>query len=345
MSSHDALPFRPHFLLRGGHLQTVATALLRPPKISFPSHPTSVPLADGDALMLHDSIPESWQPGSPSLMIVHGLCGSHRASYMLRLSAAFLARGVRCFRLDMRGCGAAVDLATRVNHAGRSADILAALEEVAERTQSGPLWIVGISLGGNQLLKMLGEIGNGRLTPTPLTKQRINAAIAVAPPIDLQRCSRNMQRLTMRPYDRYFVRSLFTSIPQRVQSSAAFAALDLRSQPKTLWDLDNRLTAPLSGFASATDYYDQSSSLHQLGDNPYSTLVLAAKDDPIVPATCFHNVTWPANTVCDLAAGGGHVGFLASGTQRYWMDTRILQWFSRPHAPSRFALSGTGGHA
>lgn len=328
--------FRPHPLLRGGHLQTIATTWVRPPHFALPTEQFIVPLPDGDALVLHDT-PASPHfhvnqqavtgPERPNLLLVHGLCGSHQASYMLRLTLAFTARGVRCFRLDMRGCGAGSELASQVNHAGRSADIMMALEKVAHLAPQGPIWIVGVSLGGNQLLKLLGEIGRGDLQPSPQLRDRIQGAVAVAPPIDLLRCSKNMERYLMRPYNRFFVRNLFRSIPNKVRTSPEFARLDLRKPPKTLWELDQRVTAPLSGFASARDYYQQASACTVLAHNPIPTLVLAAQNDPIVPVDCFRNLPLPDNYTLETPRCGGHVAFFSRGPARFWMDHRITRWF------------------
>lgn len=347
-NAHSPSSFRPHPLLRGGHLQTIATTWVRPPHFALPTEQILVPLPDGDALVLHDtpaSLPSDLHPAtphdcanrqaihcgeSPNLLLVHGLCGSHQASYNVRLTLAFAARGVRCFRLDMRGCGAGSELASQVNHAGRSADILMALEKIAHLSPQGPIWIVGVSLGGNQLLKLLGEIGQGDLQPSAALRERIQSAVAVAPPIDLPRCSNNMERYLMRPYNRFFVRSLFRSIPNRVRTSPAFARLDLRKPPKTLWELDQRVTAPLSGFASARDYYQQASAYTVLAHNPIPTLVLAAQNDPIVPVDCFKDLRLPDNYTVETPRCGGHVAFFGRGPARFWLDHRITRWFFPP---------------
>lgn len=185
-------PFRPHPLIRGGHLQTFATTFIAPPASSLVSRADWIHLPDGDRIAIHDDCPPNWQTGDSSLLLIHGLGGCHQSSYMMLTAQRFHASGTRVFRLDMRGCGDSVNSATGLNHAGRSDDIFAAINHIHALTVAGPIWVAGISLGGNQLLKLLCELGSGRKPHTEAT-QRIERAAAVAAPIDLIRCSDQMQ--------------------------------------------------------------------------------------------------------------------------------------------------------
>ncbi|WP_164103612.1 YheT family hydrolase [Candidatus Laterigemmans baculatus] len=329
MPNFTPQPFRPHRVFRGGHLQTIAIAL-RPLTLAHDTEGATrhrVDLPDGDAIVLHDDCPPQWQPGDPSLLLIHGLCGSHAASYMRRLADRFNRRGVRSFRMDMRGCGAAESFARRLTHAGRSEDVLAAIESIAAITGAGPIWAIGVSLGGNQLLKGLGELGAGEASLGAAGERLVRAA-AVSPPVDLVRCSNHMQRLWMRPYNRYFIRALFSRIPSQVRASEAFRKIDLTRRPRTLRELDDRITAPLSNFASAEDYYRRSAAANFVANNKIETLVLAAADDPIVPIACFTHAEWPQSTHLEIPRGGGHVAFLARGNTRCWMDECLGDWFA-----------------
>lgn len=322
-------PFRPHRLFRGGHLQTIAITFQPPPMPRDSGGATlhRVDLPDGDAIVLHDDCPPAWQPGDPSLLLIHGLCGSHAAGYMRRLADRFNRRGVRAFRMDMRGCGAAHAFARRLTHAGRSEDVLAAIQHIAAITGKGPIWAIGVSLGGNQLLKGLGELGAGQVSIGE-ADSRLTRAAVVSPPIDLIRCSNHMQRLWMRPYNQYFIRALFQRIPPQVRASEAFRQIDLVRRPRTLRELDDRITAPLSNFASAEDYYRRSAATNWVAENRIETLVLAAADDPIVPVACFIEADWPQTTHLEIPPGGGHVAFLARGRSRCWMDECLGDWFA-----------------
>ena len=226
-------------------------------------------------------------------------------------------------------------MAANLTHAGRSDDILAALGAIAEQSRSGPIAAVGVSLGANQLLRAVGRIGAG-FDPTPDWFDRLIRIAAVAPPLDLLRCSDNMQRWLMRPYNYYFIRSLLARTPPRVQQREDYQRQVSAGRPKTLRELDDRFTAPLSGFADAAEYYAASSANQVVEHNPVPTLVLAAADDPIVPIGCFvdHKDQWPASTKLVVAKTGGHVGFVdRQGSS--WMDQLLNAWFdSSHHAPS-----------
>lgn len=328
--------FVPHRWIRGGHLQTILS--LRPPR-QRPLRPRLhwVPLDDGDVLALHDDAPPQWRPGDRSLVLVHGLCGCSQSPYMIRLTHRFLRLGVRVFRLEMRGCGVGRDRCVGITHAGRSGDCLAALGQVAALTQQGPIAAVGVSLGGNQMLLAAGRIGAG-LDAAPAWLERWDRLVAVSPPIDLARCSDNMQRPLLRGYNRYFIRHLMRRLPLRIRQSPELMRHCGKPWPRTLRQLDERITAPLSGFAGADDYYTRSSAIGVIDAINIPTLILTAQDDPIVPADCFTALAQRAAAHRPLrlliAPGGGHVGFLARGKDPFWMDTVIEQWCAERKAPA-----------
>ena len=323
--------FRPHPWIRGGHLQTIASLRIRAPSSLQPDR-VRVELDDGDALVLHDDLPAGWQPGDPSIVMFHGLCGCHQSGYMTRLAHRFHGLGVRAFRVDMRGCGAAAELARQLPHAGRSEDVIAALAEVARRTTSGPLGAVGVSLGGNQLLLALGRVGAGTMSK-PSWWPRLVRAAAVAPPIDLIACADQMQRWVLRPYNRYFIHQLLARVPMQVSLREDYQACIAGPRPRTLRQFDQQITAPLSGFADATDYYEQSSAKHVVSSNSIPTLVVAAADDPVVPVDCFETTSaaWSASAEVMVLRTGGHAGFIERGGGS-WLDRAIARWF-RPILP------------
>ena len=327
MNSFDPPPFRPHRLLRGGHLQTLAS-IGKTVELNLPTVRHEVEVSDGDSVVLHDDQPKAWRSGEPTLMLVHGLTGCHSAPYMLRLARRFFDRGIRVFRMDMRGCGAGIDAASQLTHAGRSADIVAALDAVANETNEGPLWATGISLSANQLLRASGRIGEGR-DDRPDWFDRLERIAAVAPPLDLIRCSKNMNRFSRRPYNRYFIHWLLQRVPSQVRLRADFQQAMSGPKPKTLWQLDDRFTAPLSGFKDASHYYTESSAKSAVRHNRVPTLVLASQDDPLVPIPCFtaDPGIWPATTQLMITKTGGHVGFIDRRGSS-WMDEVLASWFT-----------------
>ncbi|MDB4476581.1 alpha/beta fold hydrolase [Rhodopirellula sp.] len=327
MQEFEPPPFDPHPFFRGGHLQTIAaTCQISADRLNPIQH--RVPVSDGDSIVLHEDCPAGWVSGNQSILLVHGLSGCHAAPYMLRLAERFLQLGTRVFRMDMRGCGAARPLARNLAHAGRSDDVVAALDVIANKSADGPILAIGVSLGAGQLLRAVGRIGRGD-SKKPAWFERLERIAVVAPPLDLRRCSINLQRLWLRPYNYYFIRALLESVPPGVRERAEFQNAIIQRRPRTLWELDDRITAPLSGFDGARDYYDQASACRVANFNPVPTLVLTAADDPIVPVGCFADDPglWPSSTRLIITPTGGHMGFL-DRRRKCWIDEAVLSWFS-----------------
>lgn len=315
--------FRVHPFLFGGHLQTLATVA---PGRANGLSPTQirVPVSDGDSIMLHRDRPTD-RPRGDAVLLVHGLTGCHAAPYMIRLATRLTQAGVTVYRMDMRGFGAATALTKNLSHAGRSDDCLAALAVMADEVP-GKLFGVGVSLGGNQLLRGLGRIGRG-VDAAPGWIDRLGGIIAVSPPIDLLRCSDRMQRRRMRPYNRYFIRSLLRRIPPGVAARADFGDCIGGPRPRTLRELDERFTAPLSGFENAAEYYAWSSANRVTASIRVPALVVTSADDPIVPVGCFtddRNI-WSPSTQLIVTPRGGHVGFV-DWRRKCWMDDVVAQW-------------------
>jgi predicted alpha/beta-fold hydrolase len=321
-------PFVPNRWIAGGHLQSVLS-LSSKGLLPLKSACRWVELTDGDRLALIDDEPQGWQPGDASLLVIHGLCGCSEAPYMLRLASRFTSQGVRVFRLNLRGCGAGVGAANQITHAGRSGDVVSALEMVAKLTQQGPLSAVGVSLGGNQLLRAAGLVGQCHEHQAGQWRERLHRIAAVSPPIDLKRCSDNMERRLMRPYNRYFIRHLLERAPEALKSNPIIESAIL-NMPRTMRELDERVTAPLAGYENGIDYYRRTAAQPVIQEIQVPTLILSASDDPIVPVGCFApevRATWPDHVRLVITRGGGHVGFIGRGEQRHWMDGLLDRWF------------------
>jgi predicted alpha/beta-fold hydrolase len=321
--------FEPHRLYRGGHLQTILSINQRDtPELNSILH--TVAVSDGDFIALHEDRPADWKPEQGSMLMIHGLSGCHASPYMIRLAHRFYTAGIRVYRMDMRGVGAVAHLSRNVLHSGRHDDLVAALSEIAKQTVTGPMMALGVSLGGHQLLRMVSRIGSG-LDPAPPWFDRLVRIATVAPPFNLPRCSENMQRLSRRIYNLYFIRNLIAQTPPLVRERDEYQRLIAGRRPRTLVELDERMTAPLSGFDSALDYY-RKCSVHDIAiQNPVETLVLVAADDPIVPVSNFTGaeLQWPDTTTLHVVPTGGHAGFI-DRDRNSWMDLAIARWFDRP---------------
>ena len=325
MKSFQPMPFRSSRVIRGGHLQTILS-IRKESASGLEPRKHIVEVSDGDRIVLHEDSTDDLGVDSPCVLFVHGLSGCHSSPYMERFARRFLARGYRVFRIDMRGCGAGSDLATHLTHAGRSQDLLDALTHIANQYPASELSAAGISLGGAQLLRAVGRIGAG-LQEAPDWFSRLNKIAAVAPPVDLLRCSDHMRKLRLRLYNYYFIRSLLKRLPKRLWDNESFQREMRLPPPRTLRELDDRFTAPLSGFRDAMDYYQQS-SCNQVTQHIFiPTLVLASKDDPIVPMGSYldNSSQWSPSTQLLLTESGGHAGYIGPRST-CWMDAVIEQW-------------------
>jgi predicted alpha/beta-fold hydrolase len=311
--------FRPHPLVRGGHLQTIVASYWPGGPRDYLSTLLPVALPDGDVLAVHDDGPDS---GWPGVLLVHGLAGCHQSGYMVRCSAKLRSRGMRVFRMDLRGCGAGFSLAKQPLHAGRSEDVAAVLGELGRRCPGMPIHMVGFSMGGNIVLKLAGEMGDA-------APPHLASVMAVAPPIDLAACCQNIQRGLNRAYDRRFVRALLCEVRRREAQSPDTTQPAFTAVPRQLMEFDAVYTAPRSGFNSVEHYYASASSgsvLHRIG---VPTLIVAAASDPIVPVSLFERASYSSRTETVIAPCGGHLGFIAArGTDPdcRWLDWRVVDW-------------------
>lgn len=314
--------FHPHPLVRGGHLQTLCGFYL--PAVVLPERAERhhVVLDDRDTLVLHDDWPESWRDGGPTAMLIHGLAGCHRSAYLQRIAAKLVARGVRTFRMDMRGCGAGEGLARGPTHCGRSGDAAAALERIAQLCPDSPTVLVGFSLGGAIALNLVAELGDARCG-------NLAAVLAVCPPVDLPANSIHFERWIARLYDHFFARRLWRQVLRRAERFPDARPVDLSRRPRRLRQVDEWVTAPLGGFASADEYYRLASAGPKLTRVEVPTVILAAEDDPVVPAELLRRFDTSATVRIVITPSGGHLGYIGrpNGDPDYrWLDWRVVDW-------------------
>jgi predicted alpha/beta-fold hydrolase len=259
---------------------------------------------------------------------------------MRRIAQKLNRRGVRTFRMDLRGCGAGLGLARLPYHSGRSADAKAALQKIAELCPGAPTTLIGFSLGGNITLKLLGEARED-------LPAHLDRAVAVCPPVDLMHCVQSLARGVNRFYDRHFVRLLREQVEaQRLRISDA-PGLDLCRRPRGVFEFDEAFTAPVCGFGTAANYYRLCSSAQFIPQIRVPTLILAANDDPLVPGAMFAGLQLSPVVKLHLTASGGHLGFIGRNNgdpDRRWMDWRVVEWAishpaATPASPATSAVS------
>lgn len=321
--------FRPHRLLQNGHAQTLFGALVRRvPRIPWRRERLELP--DGDFVDLDHANAEAPRPEGGRAVLVHGLGGSSQAVYVRGLAAALLAAGWDVTALNLRGASGTPNRLPRTYHSGDTADLAFAAGHLREpagpggdATPPSPLVAVGFSLGGNALLKLMGETGSSA---------PFDAAVSVGAPLDLALTADRLARGLSRGYTAYLLAQLKLSLWKKrhlvaplIDLKAAMTAADFRT-----WD--ERVTAPLNGFASADDYYRRSSARGYLGTIARPTLILHALDDPFMPPAVLPTPSeLPACVTLEAASGGGHVGFAAhtegSLAPTWYAESRALAHF------------------
>lgn len=321
--------FRPHPLLRTGHLQTLAGLYWPQPDVKDEACAHRVLLDDGDQIVLHDDRPAEWPTGGPTALMIHGLAGCHSSPYMCRIAAKLNLRGLRTFRMDLRGCGVGLGLARLPYHSGRSEDAAAALRKIAELCPGSPTSLIGFSLGGNITLKLLGE--SAEELPVNLDQ-----AVAICPPVDLMECVQTLARGINRVYDRHFVRLLLQQVETQSRLVHNAPVLNPGRQPRGVFDFDEAFTAPVCGFGTAANYYRLCSSAQFVPAIRVPTLILAAADDPLIPAHVFSDLKLSPSVTLQLSRSGGHLGFIGrqnGDPDRRWMDWRVVDWVTRNSSP------------
>jgi predicted alpha/beta-fold hydrolase len=332
-------PFEPHAWLRGGHAQTIAGRYLGSAGLSLAATRHEVPLGDGDRLCVLETTPERWRPGAPAAVLVHGLAGCARAPYVVRVSRRLLELGVRVLRMNLRGAGEGFGLARGIYHAGRSDDLRRAVEWLAARAPGSPIALVGFSLGASLTLKLAAEAADRPVNG-------LDCVLAANPPLDLSACARSMRRLENRIYDWNFVRWLRAEVVRLHRHFPDLERPDLRGV-QSVFDFDDRYTAPRNGFRSADDYYERSSAGPLVSRIVHRGLVVHAEDDPFIPPGPFQKAAFPRQLDAELSRHGGHLGYLSRSPwrgNRRWLDARLVEWLairwdlSAPH-PSHVLFS------
>ena len=310
--------YNPAWWLRNPHLQTLWGKFLR----RGPMQPTALErldTPDGDFLDIHHL---SGPDEAPLLVLLHGLEGGIRSHYIQGLLGEAKARSWRAAVIVFRSCGAEMNRTRRSYHSGETGDLSFAIDHLSSRFPSSPLLLTGTSLGGNVLLKYLGEQGSD-LNP------RIRGAVAVSVPFDLARASRHIGQGFARVYQKNFLRSLHHKARQKVERYPDLVDAERLRNVRTMFDFDDVFTAPVHGFSGAEDYYSRSSSLAWLDRISTKTLLLSAIDDPFLPSQVLEEVRNVAarnpNLHVEFTSHGGHVGFVTGSNPlrpAYYLEQR-----------------------
>ncbi len=330
--------FSAAWWLPGPHLQTIWGRLARGRRlVAFRREVLETP--DGDELVLDHMEGES---GAPRVLLLHGLEGSSNSVYIQGFLQQAARRGWRATAMNFRSC--ARDLADldrmlpnrrpRLYHSGETGDLAFVVRTLAERDPAGPLVAIGVSLGGNVLLKWLGENPG---------QKAVAAAAAVSTPYDLGASGRFLETAIGRLYLGNFLATLkrkAVETARRFPEAGAKMDLPRALAARSFWEFDDAANAPLHGFAGADDYYRRASSLGFLPRVATPALCLSAEDDPFLPREALARARGAASSAIDfrVTRHGGHIGFVAGawpGQPEYWAEGFALEWLGG-------VLSGAG---
>jgi hypothetical protein len=303
-------PYQAPWWLPGGHLQTLAGALAPAPRVAWRRERWDTP--DGDFIDL------DWAGSSgPLLALFHGLEGGSSSHYARSIAAQAVARGWRCVVPHFRGCSGVINRLPRAYHSGDSEE----LDWILRRLR--PDFAAGVSLGGNVLLKWLGEHGAEAAAI-------VRRAAAASAPLDLAASGRALDRgINRRLYTRLFLTTMKTKAYARITLHRSPIDERRLARARTLHEFDDIVTAPLHGFRGADDYWARASSAPWLERIRVPTLVLNAQNDPFLPRAALQAATRKASSdvVLEFPQAGGHAGFPGRGR---WLASRLLEFLSAP---------------
>ena len=307
--------FQPAWWCRNPHLQTLWPLAVKPPHPELKRERIELP--DGDFIDLDWTMNRN----DPVVLIMHGLEGSAHSHYARRILHALPKQGLRGVLMHFRGRSGEPNRLARAYHSGETTDLQHIVELLNTRVHDAPEAIVAYSLGGNVLLKWLGEQKN--ISP-------VKAAVAVSVPFVLSGLADHMNKGFARVYQNHLVKSLHKTFAAKAAVVDLHMTSEEISRLRTFWEFDDKVTAPLHGFSNATEYYAKSSSRQYLKDIRTQTLIIQAKDDPFMTEKVIPtNAEISAAVNLELSAHGGHVGFIFGGTPRtpkFWLEQRIQKF-------------------
>ncbi|NJW52866.1 YheT family hydrolase [Salinimicrobium oceani] len=292
--------YQPSFLFRNYHVSTVYSATIR--RISLPQQRERVDLSDGDFLDIDWSF--SPEPATKVLLIVHGLEGSAKRPYVLGLAKYFVQNGWDVAAMNLRGCSGELNRRFRSYHAGATGDLQEIVEHILKKQKYKHVCFNGFSLGGNLMLKYLGE---NREVP-----KEISAAVMVSVPCDLHGSLKQLQKKENFIYARRFLYKLQDHLRQRACEFPDELSQEEVAACDSLLDIDDLYTSRAHDFENALDYYNKNSSLQFLKKIKVPTLLINAKNDGFLSPQCYPVDTAGINPnlFLEMPDYGGHVGFI-----------------------------------
>jgi predicted alpha/beta-fold hydrolase len=319
-------PFIAPPLLRNGHVMTII-GTQRPRRFSILERPCErreFQTEPGTRVVAYCH----WQAERrrrPTALVIHGLEGSSEGNYVLGVASKAFDAGFNVLRYNVRGCGGTAHLSPKLYHSGLTIDLRYVTRELIERDQLPELFLIGFSMGGNQSLKLAGELGED-------APPELKGVCAISPPIDLESCSRAIARRENWIYEIRFLISLRKTIIEKDRLFPGVYDLSRMREIRHLWDWDEMFQRH-NGFDGALDYYSKASSLPFIESIRVPALIIHAKDDPFIPFEPFTDKRIAENPSVLLVAPkhGGHVAFCGvrqPDEDRAWAENRAVEFCS-----------------
>jgi predicted alpha/beta-fold hydrolase len=317
--------FCPAVFATNRHIQTLLPTLLRINNSAFYEQ-QEVTLPDGDFLDLAwNQIPEKTET-RPIVVIFHGLEGSIDSPYAKGLMQCLGKRGWHVVLMHFRNCSGRLNRAARTYHSGETSDAKFLLRWLQQSFPQAPLLAVGYSMGGNVLLKLLGETQ---------AEAPLRAAVAVSVPLLLNHCADQMRTGFSRVYQHNLLQKMKQKLLAKYQQYdyqklIGLSRKDIRGI-KDFWEFDDAFTAPINSFEDAQDYYAKASARQYLARIQIPTLILQSIDDPFMSPAVIPQEHELSNSVClELSEKGGHVGFVSGYLWKpeFWLEKRIVEYFA-----------------
>lgn len=316
--------FKPTFILKNRHLQTLYAPLCRKknlPKVKL----ERFNLSDGDFV---DAYWYKHKPldDRPIVTLFHGLAGSFTSPYIQGVMRSLERRGFASVLMHFRGCSGKANLLPRSYHSGDTADAKAWLLHLEKMYPNNLLYAVGYSIGGNMLLKLLGEEEHNPL----------KSAVSVSAPMDLAITAQTINQGFSKLYQAHLLKALKATLLKKYEqfdmSLHITSSKEEIKKIKTIEEFDERYTAPINGFDSAKDYYEKCSAKQYLNKINIPTLIIHALDDPFMTKEILpqqHEQVSPFVSL-ELSKYGGHVGFVGGSffKPNYWLEERIADYFT-----------------
>lgn len=312
-------------MFAGGHAQTLA-AYVWPRSFSSINDEERLFDVASDVKVLGRCRWQKNRTENPTVVMWHGIEGSTESTYMISMAEKLYADGFNIVRMNLRTCGGTDHLTSTIYHGGLTDDLREVVRELIEKDQLPRLLLMGFSLGGNMVLKLAGEYGEGY-------PKEVLCVAAVSPSVDLHASAELIMKRSNWVYHRDFVWRLKRRIRTKQKLFPKLYDISDLGSVRTLKEFDDRFTARANGFADANDYYHKSSAKRVIAEIRIPTLIIHAQDDPFIPFTPLKDQAIANNPYILLIdpERGGHVAFVTSrpspDQDRFWAENRLVDFF------------------